>query len=127
MAVFFFCKKPGNDAKRLANNLGAKILQQFDGMCFWNRDTRIELQEKDSVICWGSHIPEIEGVRVLNAGLSDRTNFETLQLLTAHGFSTLAVADHTIRMEAYRKDGWIPRQTAVTNGLDLLGKATRYD
>jgi len=64
--LYVYCEKPSLSVVELVKALEGKRLKQFDGMDFWDKGKRVKLEEGDIIVCWGSHVPEIEGMRVLN-------------------------------------------------------------
>lgn len=68
MLYIYSGKKSSESSLALAEALDAKRLRKFDGLDFWKAGRRKNPVEGDVILCWGGYIPEMEGVRVLNAG-----------------------------------------------------------
>lgn len=80
---------PGLDALIMA--LGASRLARFDGESFWNKGRKgtVTIPVGSSIVAWGSTLPELEGVRVLN-GLDHPFNeLEQNSILANNGIRTV--------------------------------------
>jgi len=65
--MYLYCSKRSVDALELCKALNAQRLRRFDGIDFWDKKYRRVLVENDIVVCWGDSLPELDGIRVLNA------------------------------------------------------------
>lgn len=61
--IYSSVRSPG--AFELVKTLNATRLRKFDGVDFWDK-RRKHLEAGDVVVCWGSPLPEMEGIRILN-------------------------------------------------------------
>lgn len=109
----------------LVSALGAQRLRQFDGMDFWNKRTKIRLEDTDTIINWGATpLPDMQ-VRVLNSG--ERFNkLQELQILTNEGVPTM-----TCRSGHYGSPpnviAWIPRRAYHSGGQDFIDPPKKPD
>lgn len=61
--IYVYCPKLRPGALELINALDAKRLKYFDGLKF---KANITFFPDDVIICWGTSLPTIDGVRILN-------------------------------------------------------------
>ncbi len=120
--VYVFCPRKSTGALELVRILNAKRLRNFDGRFFWDKRTRRKIVpvEGDTIICWGAQIPELDGVRVLNALANPVNKLRELEILNEHGVATITTS---LRNSSSPKYGikLVPRSVYHTGGLDLLG------
>lgn len=117
MSLYVYCPRPSNGALELVRALGAQRLRRFDGMDFWDKRRRFKLSPGDSLVCWGTCIPEIDGVKVLNSAQNHIDKMAELQKLAQAGIPTI-----TLYAKADKDYGKIllPRKAHHSGGKDLL-------
>lgn len=84
MGIYIYCPRRSQGALELVHELGATRLRRFDGLDFWDRNRRKEVPEGSVVICWGAHIPDLDGIRVLNSSPEMMTKERELRLISTH-------------------------------------------
>lgn len=89
MTTYVYCPRLSNGALELVKALGATRLRRFDGMDFWDGKKRMKLAEGDVIICWGTTVPEFEGIRVLNAAAAPLNKKDELKALLEAGLPTI--------------------------------------
>ncbi len=105
MAIYLYAPVAFVGTEELIAELGARRLRKHDGMRFISKGAPIEFGYKDIVVCWGAHVPTIDGVRVLNNSYRYSTqlslNIGTTRLFAQAGLNHLT----TVRMSgpAYEK------------------------
>lgn len=67
MARYVFCPFKSQSALDLCKVLGATRLRNFDGLSFWGKRDRIDIVEGDTIVAWGTTLPALDGVRILNS------------------------------------------------------------
>lgn len=82
--LYVYCPRKSNGALELVGELGATRLRRFDGLDFWDKKARKRINQGDTIICWGSFLPELDGVRVLNSSDSVDKR-EELGILSGEG------------------------------------------
>jgi hypothetical protein len=118
MSLYIYCPRRSNGALELVKALGAKRLRRFDGLEFWDKKKPFSPTPADAIICWGSTLPELEGIRVLN-GLDKPVNkAEELSLLTKAGVPTIRL--YGIAPADAPKAVVLPRRVNHLGGHDLL-------
>lgn len=65
--IYVYAPTKPQGYEELVKALNAKLLQRFDGYNFVNKGRPIEFNRNDAIVCWGSHVPPIDGVVMLNA------------------------------------------------------------
>jgi hypothetical protein len=122
MAVYVYCGKQSDGARALVEALGAKRLRRFDGRDFWQGKERLKIKEGDSLICWGSSFPEIDGVKVLNSAPSLDPYTEINHLIES-GIRTVEVVKHKSHIafsSSHNEQDWLRRLSKRSSGSDLL-------
>lgn len=116
MNLYVYCPRMSNGALELVKALNARRLRRFDGANFWNKRRPTEVQPGDVIICWGTSVPELDGVRVLN-GLDDRINkLKEIGKFLDAGVPTVQVYTEV----AKPRPELLPRIANHTGGKDLL-------
>lgn len=122
--VYVYCSRLSEGAKLLVETLGGVRLRNFDGQDFWRRGRRVRLTEFDVVVCWGSHLPELEDVRILN-WFEPTTKLDEWRKLISAGVNTIQLSEpefiHPTTTE------WLPRLNYHQGGNDLLNPPRRPD
>lgn len=98
--IYIYTEKMTEGIMDLLDGLEAKRLKNFDGMDFWWRGKRVTVNEGDVVICWGSRVQDIDGVRVLNSGLS-ASQRDIFYTLNSYGVPSAPTIN-------YKADGYFP-------------------
>lgn len=107
------------DVSTLAEKLNGGVLKKFDGLDFWYKGKRVgpRTNANDVIVCWGSHVPEIEGVRVLNYGQT-LYKFQKMLLFQRAGLQVPYIC-------TYKMDGrFIPRTYggSFTGDMEITDK-----
>ncbi len=123
MNIYVYSANPSNGARDLTHALDAIRLRTFDGMDFWRKGKRLSLKEGDVLICWGTPVPEMEGIRILNAG-SKITKRDELKKLYNAGIPCPAPRDYMI---GFNTSNYIGRRNNHVGGSDILGGGTHFD
>src|SRR3990167_8056375 len=89
--IYVYSEAPNRGARSLAQALGATRLRKFDGMDFWMKKQRIEVNPNDVIICWGKPLPQLDGVRMLNYG-KPLTQSEEMWALMNSGIPTINIS-----------------------------------
>lgn len=118
MKIYIYCPRKSQGALELVQTLGAKRLRRFDGMDFWDKQKRFELAEGDIVVCWGAHLPELDGVKVLNALDRVVNKSDELTKLVQAGIPTVRAYKSVPR--GVDRSLVFPRIAEHTGGQDLL-------
>lgn len=121
--VYIYCPRKSDGAFELVRGLGAKRLRRFDGLEFWNKGKRFAPEAGSAIICWGTPLPELDGVRVVNALEKSLNKLQEATTLTGAGVPTITVGAHDprrISYDKYVKAGYLPRQFQHVGGNDLL-------
>lgn len=119
--IYVYCPRKSTGAFELVKELGGQRLRRFDGIDFWNKGARVRLEPNTTVVCWGTTLPPIEGVDLLNSMEESFSKFEQGKILAKKGVPTVELRnpdDHS--MEAYLGAGYYPRSNYHTGGTDLL-------
>ena len=131
MSLYIYCPRRSTGALELVRALEAVRLRRFDGIDFWDKNRRLQLPKGSTVVCWGSHLPELEGHKVINRMDKQLNKQEEAYALQRAGVSTVTVvATSEGRMDAINKIvsmGYIPRLNNHVGGDDLLVKLKRCD
>lgn len=122
--IYMFCPRRSNGARDLAAELAAVRLRQFDGMDFWFKGKRVNFQKGDVVINWGAEVPNMDGIRVLNAIDNPMSKYEQGRILMNYVLS-VQVTDKRPAQENLGK--FIGRRNGHQGGSDLLVKPVRPD
>lgn len=117
--IYVYCPRRSQGAFELVKALNGTRLRDFDGMNFWNKGKKFPLVEGDVVICWGAQVPEIDGIRVLNALDSPMNKLNEIKKLQEHGIPTVTYSEKKMSPSSYRT--WVPRSRHHQGGADLLG------
>lgn len=122
MNRFVFCPRKSTGALELVKALNGKRLRDFDGKSFWDKKAKrkVRLSEGDILICWGAQVPEIDGVKVLNANPNPVNKRKEIEILVEHGVPTVAIAQ-TNKSNPKVNSVYMPRSMYHSGGLDLLG------
>jgi hypothetical protein len=112
--IYVYSEKPSNSALALCEEFGATRLRQFDGLNFWRQGQKVKLKEGDSLICWGGTVPEIEGVKILNADIPDTHRGLWNKLMAAGLSGPLKTYSNPFQ------DDFIPRHLDRQGGEDFL-------
>src|SRR6266404_2012603 len=88
MATYIYCSKRSAGALDLMRVLGYSRLRKFDGLDFWDGSKRFSLGKGDVVVCWGAHLGELDGVRVLNGADFPENELKLYGALSAGGIYT---------------------------------------
>lgn len=64
--IYVYTENLLNGSCEIAKAVGGEILRKFDGMNFWRKGKRVTFNPDDSLICWGAHAPEMDGVKIVN-------------------------------------------------------------
>jgi len=91
MSVYFYCLQKSPGVTELIEALGATRLRRFDGLDFWDKHRRVELKENDSIVCWSTGLPELEGIKVLNPTRRKLTKYEELYNLAINGIVVVRI------------------------------------
>lgn len=126
MSIYVYAPKWSEVALALTKALGGRRLKKFDGMDFWDKKDRFSLEDGDCVICWSGFIPEIEGVKVLNARETTSTKYQEWYNLAIQGVNTIKVKKNS-EVKYPKKmyeSGFLPRDDQHVDGMDLLNGST---
>lgn len=118
MSLYVYCPRKSNGALELVTALEAKRLRRFDGMDFWDRRKRFELEEGDAIVCWGAPLPELDGVRVLNC--IDKTVDKSMELALIQNAGIPTIRTYQKVPKGTDPTGLIPRVIHHSGGADLL-------
>lgn len=121
--IYIYCPRRSAGALELIRNLGATRLRKFDGMDFWNKQRRHKLTKDDVIVCWGSSVPEIEDVRVLNSLDAPLTKVKEIERLQYVGVPTVILYMDVKKIHA----DLLPRTLQHQGGHDLLIRPTHPD
>lgn len=134
MSLYVYAAGPQSlSAKMVAEGLGATRLRRFDGKNFWDRSHRVEVRAGDSLICWGSHIGHLDGVRMLNASEDVGPATEQWGMFVRAGLLTPQILsmDPVNSIYGYRREGneneWLPRSERGRGGADFLSPPAKPD
>ena len=126
MNLYVYCPRRSTGALELVKAMGAHRLRKFDGLNFWNKRTRVKLSPNDIVVCWGSAVPEIDEVRVLNASDKSVTKYDEIYTLAQAGVPTIAYSKGG--RNKYSGDAvFLPRINFHQEGRDLIYPPERPD
>lgn len=114
----------------LAVALDAKRLYRFDGESFWDRRRRfrVEVPEGSVIVPWGKHLPEIDGMKILNATEQSRSKAKHLEDLynagipSIRGLESKNKTDYTTLVNS----GWMPRKYGTKISLEPDGSADYF-
>ncbi len=120
MNIYLYSDIPSNGARDLIASLGGTRLRKFDGMDFWRKKRRVQLNPGDVVICWGKLLPKLEGIRILNSGTNKNKVEEMWELVNA-GVPTVTIGSKP------GLNGFIARSKYHVGGNDLLTPTSRPD
>jgi hypothetical protein len=120
--VYVFCPRKSNGALELVRALGAKRLRKFDGADFWDKKKRFAPKEGSVFVAWGTSLPPMEGMKVLNSLESSMNKYQENQALVKAGVATVLCGKYDERwpLERYLKSGYLPRSFYHSGGADLL-------
>lgn len=126
--VYVYCPRKSGGAFELVKALGAIRLRKFDGESFWERGKPTQLKSDSAVICWGAHLPSLDGVKVFNS-LETRINkFQEIQKFQAAGISTIQAGENAgAPTGSYIAAGWLARKFDHVGGDDLLLGSKKID
>lgn len=117
--LYVYCERLTPGAFELISGLGATRLRKFDGLNFWDRGKRSPDPKKgDTIICWGGPIPDIDDIKMLNAG-SALSKFEEWQLLTGYCQVPNFYSREQLNPKQAKSNGVISRNLR-SNGLDII-------
>jgi hypothetical protein len=117
--LYIYCPRKSEGAQELAKALDARRLRKFDGIDFWDKKRRVQLKDGDQVICWGSALPELEGIKVLNGLDKPVSKINELSTLSKAGVPTIefyAVVPQHLRNNKML----LPRVDQHQSGRDLV-------
>jgi len=97
--IYIYSRIFDSDVIDLCRSLDALRLGRFDGIDFWKRGSRVKLDPKDIVVCWGDHVPDLEECRVLNHG-KRLDEYSNSFLLRRAGVHTITYTDYKFGPEA---------------------------
>lgn len=123
--TYVFCPRKSDSALELTRALNGVRLRRFDGQDFWNKRQRVRLDPGATLICWGTSVPELDGVNVVNSLDAPLNKYQEWAKLSQH-VATLSVykpAYGELNVEtslAYKNAGYIGRSVHHQGGLDLL-------
>jgi hypothetical protein len=93
-------------------------------MDFWRKGKRIVPKKGDIIICWGSPLPEIDGVRVLNGEDDHYNKYRAAEFLSFKGIPTITAVAQSRRPTPVDANGmpieWVPRTFHHVGGNDLI-------
>jgi hypothetical protein len=120
MALYFYCPRPSASAMELMGVLGATRLRRFDGIDFWNRKGRISIDPGSHLVCWGTSLANIDGIKVLNSCEKSLSKCQEYQILGGH-VQVIGVVSWNAgyNLQKYVTAGYIPR-LSKNSGRDLL-------
>ena len=126
MNIFIYCPTKSKDALVLTDALKAHRLRRFDGMDFWNKSGRMVLVEGDIVICWGTTLPDLGGVRILNSAPGPRNFYERWKKLRQSGVPTVSChdVDDVPNLSSFLSQGWFLKKNRSGKPICLIGKET---
>lgn len=110
--IYVYSKLKSNGALELVRALGALRIRTFDGLDFYRRGKKLTLVPGDIIICWGSQVPEIDGVIGLNMGKYADKIADARELVN--------VGIPTINYSTIPTTGYLPRSRNHVGGMDLL-------
>ena len=122
MKIYLYSNIPSNGAKDLVQALGATRLRKFDGMDFWIKNKKIQLNPGDAIICWGRLLPELDGIKILNPG-KNLSKLDEMWALVNSGIPTITIKDNVTKPS----EGFIARSKYHVGGNDLLNTPARPD
>lgn len=126
--IYVYTKDPVS-AEPLAGALKGEVLKKFDGMLFYRNGRKpVEFEKNDMVLCWGTSLPEMEQVRVLNpstAKTHDLVGKRLYEVISSKGI--IVVENFAYKGDpnkARNKGGgskyYYPRSLKSKGGNDLL-------
>lgn len=129
MGIYVYCPRRSTGAFELAAALGAVRLKRFDGMDFWTKKDRFSPEEGSAIVCWGTSLPALDGLRVLNSMDMPLDKFQQWELLVRSRIPSprMTKPDGYHSVEAFRNSGYVARSNSHTGGLDLLTTLTKPD
>jgi len=86
MNIYFYAPTLVEGTRELMTALDAKRLVRYDGMTFRSKGKPVTLAKGDVVVCWGAHVPEIAGIKVINASDKFTTELSINKELVAFPF-----------------------------------------
>jgi hypothetical protein len=66
MSIYFYAPRLYIGTAELIHALNGKRLVKHDGMHFRYKGTPITFGKSDAIVCWGAHVPPVDGVLMLN-------------------------------------------------------------
>lgn len=118
-SLYIYCPRPSQGALELVHALGAHRLRRFDGQDFWNKKVRFAPNDKSIIICWGSSVPELDGIRVLNGLDKPLNKVEELTKLANFGISTVTIIEDVSGLDT-SDPRFLGRAFNHQGGSDLL-------
>jgi hypothetical protein len=121
--IHIYCPRRSDSAMTLVHALEAKRLRRFDGENFWDKGKRVKTEDGDAIICWGTHLPELDGLKVLNSMDKRLDKYDQAVKLGQSGVSTVRVFDpkNVNDIPTFIKAGYLFRSKSHVGGSDLLG------
>ena len=104
--IYFCYSKPSSSVLAVMRALGGHKLPRFDGLDFWIKKQRTCVTDS-VIVCWGTHIPEIEGVRVLNTSINPRDRYKDYVAMLRAGLNAISVRLPK-EMEHLRAGNYVP-------------------
>lgn len=105
MSLFVYAPTIYPGTRELLDALQAKRLVKHDGMRFLHKGVPISFDSKDAIVCWGKQVPQVNGVRCLNASYvypdALTINSKGLHMLYNHGAQVFLPS--RIGSDAYNK------------------------
>lgn len=130
--IYVFCPRPSDSALELVKALNGIRLRRFDGQDFWDKRKRVVLEAGATLVCWGSSVPEIDGINVVNSLDAPLNKYQEWVKLSQH-VSTISAFKPAYgemlpeNIKAYLKAGYVGRSAHHQGGDDLLKGIARPD
>jgi hypothetical protein len=123
--IFVYAPRLSSVAAALTEALGAKRLRNFDGLNFWNKGKVMDIPEGAVIVNWGSRLPELDNVRVLNPlTKSKESPVDTIQTLRDYAGIQQPQVWFGSKLHPSLRGEWIPRRSNRTPCEDIINPPT---
>lgn len=117
--LYVYCDRKSTSAMLLCETLGASRIRAFDGLHFYGRSSRrLKPSAGDTILCWGTSLPDLEGIRIINGGFHGNKLDEIITLsgrnIAVPRVTTTAPARNGLSGE------WLPRRLHHAGGGDFI-------
>ena len=118
--LYLYCDRRSDAAAFLTNELEAKRIRHFDGLNFYGRRGLMSPEPGDTILCWGTALPDMEDIRVINGGFFGN-KLDELKALNRAGLNCPSFTEERPRINL---DRWFGRRLRHQAGRDFLDPPT---